>query len=203
MSETVIAYPCEVSRWDPDAKGRLAAAARELFVEQGFDTTTVADIAARAGLTERTFFRHYGDKREVLFAGGLIAERMTACITGAPTDAPPIEIVALAIEDASDAITSDSAWSRERARIIGEHPELQERELAKMAVLATVLTDGLQQRGVAPGAARLAAEAGTLAFRVGYERWASGPRSRRLAPVVRTVLTELRDVVDGGSAPAV
>jgi len=193
MSETVIAYPGGVSRWDPDAKGRLAEAARELFVEQGFDQTTVADIAARAGLTERTFFRHFVDKREVLFGGDWLAREMTEIVAATPTDVAPLEVVTRAVEQACDAITGSPDWSRERAHIVASHPELQERELAKMAVLGGVLADGLRERGVAPGVAQLTAEAGVLAFRLAYERWADGPRSRRLAPLVRVVLAELRD----------
>jgi AcrR family transcriptional regulator len=194
MSETVITYHQGVSRWNPDAKGRLAEAARDLFVEQGFDQTTVADIAARAGLTERTFFRHYTDKREVLFGGDWLGPRMAQVVADAPVDAGPIEVVTLAVEDACVAITGSPEWSRERARIVAEHPELQERELAKMAMLSTVLADGLRARGVAAGTAQLAAEVGVLAFRLAYERWAVGARTRRLAPLVRVVLAELRDV---------
>ena len=194
MSVTVIAYHRDMSRWDPDAKGRLAAAARDLFVEKGFDETTVVDIATRAGLTERTFFRHFVDKREVLFAGDLMVDRMTAMFGDVPPDVPPIEFVALAIDDACDAISSNPEWSRQRARIVAEHPDLHERELAKMSMLASVLTAGLRERGVAPTVAAVAAEAGVLALRVGYERWAAGPRSKHLAPTVRVVLAELRDV---------
>jgi AcrR family transcriptional regulator len=184
-----------VSRWDPNAKGRLADAARDLFVEKGFDETTVADIAARAGLTERTFFRHYADKREVLFGGGWLGDQMASHVAEAPDGLAPIEVVIRAVEAACDEITSRPDWSRDRARIVAEHPDLQERELAKMGVLATVLTDGLRQRGVPSGTAQLAAEAGILAFRLSYERWATGPRSERLAPMVRVVLDELRGAV--------
>lgn len=184
-----------MSRWDPDAKGRLSLAARELFVEQGYDQTTVADIAGRAGLTERTFFRHFSDKREVLFAGDLLVDRVTEYVAGAPADAAPIEVVALALEQASDVITEDPTWSRLRATIVAAHPELQERELLKMATLSQVIAGGLRERGVAAGDAVLAAESGVLAFRLAYERWAGGPASKRLAPVVRVVLRELGQVV--------
>jgi AcrR family transcriptional regulator len=186
-----------MSRWDPDAKGRLADAARELFVEKGFDETTVVDIATRAGLTERTFFRHFVDKREVLFAGDLMAERMTEMFVGVPADVSPIDFVARAIEDACDVITGNPVWSRQRARIVAEHPDLRERELAKMALLASVLTAGLRERGVAATTAEVAAEAGVLALRIGYERWAAGPGSQQLAAAVRDVLDELRDVTAG------
>ena len=197
MSETVITYDEAMSRWDPDAKGRLADAARQLFVEKGFDETTVVDIATRAGLTERTFFRHFVDKREVLFAGDFLADQMAASLADAPLGDAAIDVVARALEDASEAITSNPDWSRQRARIVADHPDLQERELSKMAMLATVLAAGLRERGVPPSTAEVAAEAGVLAFRIGYERWAAGPSSQRLAPAVRGVLDELRDVTAG------
>ncbi|MBD8608552.1 TetR/AcrR family transcriptional regulator [Aeromicrobium sp. CFBP 8757] len=183
-----------MSRWDPDAKGRLAEAARTLFIEQGFDRTTVADIATRAGLTERTFFRHFTDKREVLFAGDMLSGRMSDVVASAPSDLAPIEVVTLAVEDACDAITSSPDWSRDRARIVAEHADLRERELAKMGVLAAALAEGLRARDVPASTAVVAAELGVLAFRLAYERWAVGPRSERLAPMVRVVLAELADV---------
>jgi AcrR family transcriptional regulator len=183
-----------MSRWDPDAKGRLGQAARALFVEQGFDQTTVADIAARAGLTERTFFRHFADKREVLFAGERLAEQLTDSVAGAPAGERPLETVTRAMEEACDLITQDATWSRRRAAIVAEHPELRERELAKMGLLASVLSAGLRERGVAAATAELTAEVAVLAFRLAYERWASGPEEQSLAPLVRVVLAELGDV---------
>jgi AcrR family transcriptional regulator len=186
-----------VSRWDPDAKGRLAQAARQLFVEQGFDGTTVADIAARAGLTERTFFRHYADKREVLFGGDWLAAQMAEDVAAAPEGLAPIEVVARALEHACDRVTDSPDWSRERARIVSEHPDLRERELAKMATLANVLAEGLRERGESEVAAALAAELGVLAFRLGYVRWAAAERSASLAPLVRVVLAELESVIGG------
>jgi len=196
MSQTVIAYSGTVSRWDPDAKGRLAEAALELFGEQGYDRTTVADIAARAGLTERTFFRHYADKREVLFGGEFLAQHMGERLADVPPDVSPMEAVTVVIEDACTVITdSRPQWSRERARIVASHPELQERELAKMATLATVLAAGLRERGVSAAVADIVTEAGVLAFRLAYERWAAGPTSERAAPMVREVLAELRAAV--------
>ena len=74
-----------MGRWEPNARGRLEQAAMELYLERGFDQTTVAEIAERAGLTERTFFRHFADKREVLFAGaGALQELLVSAVAGAP-----------------------------------------------------------------------------------------------------------------------
>ncbi len=89
-----------MSRWEPNARGRLEQAALELYVERGFEQTTVAEIAERAGLTERTFFRHFADKREVLFAGaGTLRELLVSAVAGAPASAAPIEAVAAALAD--------------------------------------------------------------------------------------------------------
>src|ERR1700712_540822 len=104
-----------MSRWEPDAKGRLMQAAVELYVERGFEQTTVAEIAQRAGLTERTFFRHFADKREVLFHGsGRVQELFVPTIRGAPAETPPLDAVAAAVEAASAGLEERSDWSRQR-----------------------------------------------------------------------------------------
>ena len=102
MSPAVINYDGRVSRWEPNARGRLEQAALQLYVERGFEQTTVAEIAARAGLTERTFFRHFADKREVLFGGaGALQELMVSALASAPASAAPIDAVAAALEAAA------------------------------------------------------------------------------------------------------
>src|SRR5271166_5301144 len=127
MSDTAITYDRSMVRWEPDARGRLERAAMELYSERGFEQTTVADIAARAGLTERTFFRHFTDKREVLFGGSadfqaLIAER----VTGAPASMGPLDVVAAALEATSDFFEERREFARQRHALIASHPELQE-----------------------------------------------------------------------------
>jgi len=146
----------------------------DLFAERGFDQTTVADIAARAGLTERTFFRHFADKREVLFHGGqYLEELMASGIAAAPPTAPPLAAVAAALTAATAMFEDRRPWSRIRQRIIDANPDLQEREVSKLARLATALTDGLRARGVPDLTARLAADAGIAVFRAAFERWVS------------------------------
>jgi AcrR family transcriptional regulator len=189
-----------VARWEPNARGRLGEAAMELFAERGYDATTVADIAERAGLTKRTFFRHFADKREVLFSGGeMLRDAMTAAVRDAPADATPLEAVALALDTGAGLIGGDIAHTRARQQIIVAHPELQERELIKMATIGAALTAELQQRGTEPTTAALAAQAGLAAFRVGFERWASTPPTRRRVPklgtLIRDSLAELQTVV--------
>src|SRR5580704_17920347 len=101
MSAAAISYDRGMSRWEPNAAGRLAQAALELYIERGFEQTTVAEIAARAGLTERTFFRHFADKREVLFARShMLQELVVAAVAGAPYSAAPIAAAAAGVEAA-------------------------------------------------------------------------------------------------------
>lgn len=172
----------------------------DLFAERGYDDTTVADIAERAGLTKRTFFRHFADKKEVLFGGGaVLQEAMTAAVAAAPPDASPLEAVALALTAGADLIGSDIAHTRARQAIITAHPELQERELIKMVRISAALAAELRARGTDPTAAALAAEAGLAAFRVGFERWAAIPETRKRIPKLSTLiadsLSELQAVV--------
>ncbi len=195
MSSDVITYDGRMGRWEPDAHGRLRAAALELYVERGFEQTTVADIAARAGLTARTFFRHFADKREVLFAGSTeLEEALVAAVRDAPADASPMQAVAAALDAAGDALGGRRDVSRLRYTVIAAHPELLERELIKMASLSTALTAALRDRGVPGGDARLVAEAGVAVFRVAFERWLEEPAERPLRDVMRESLDRLRAV---------
>src|ERR1700761_7340762 len=102
MSVTVNTRIHPMGRWQPDSRGRLQEAARALYAERGFDQTTAAQIAVRAGVTERTFFRHFADKREVLFGGSaLLQERIVASVAGAPPDAGPMDAVACGLAGAA------------------------------------------------------------------------------------------------------
>src|ERR1700691_1650442 len=115
MSVAVINYDRGMSRWEPNARGRLEQAALELYVEPGFEQTTVAEIAKRAGLTERTFFRHFADKREVLFGGaGALQELLVTCVADAPDSTPPIDAVMAALEAAGALLQERREYSRQR-----------------------------------------------------------------------------------------
>src|SRR5579871_3967453 len=178
MSLGVINYSGSMARWQPDARGRLAQAALSLYGERGFDSTTVEEIAARAGLTERTFFRYFADKREVLFGGAHeLQEFLVAHVLEAPAALSPIEVVARAYMAAGDDIfEARRDFARARQAIIAANTELQERELIKLATLNGALADALRRRGVEDPAASLAAEAGGSAFRLGFERWVEDTR---------------------------
>jgi AcrR family transcriptional regulator len=190
-----------MGRWEPNASGRLREAALELYVERGFDQTTVADIAARAGLTARTFFRHFADKREVLFAGSTaLEERLVGAVEEAPPSATPLEAVAAALDAAGEVLGGHRAFSRQRQAVIAAHHELQERELIKMAALGAALTGALRGRGVVGPDARLAAETGIAVFRVAFERWIGAADDGDLREVLRESFASLRALVGGSTA---
>jgi AcrR family transcriptional regulator len=185
-----------VGRWEPDAAGRLAQAALELYAERGFEQTTVLDIAERAGVTERTFFRHFADKREVLFdRSNALQDAVVAAIAAAPPDLPPLEVVGAAMEQAGVFLDDRRDYAVQRSAAIAANPSLLERELLKMATLGTAVASALQERGVPPSAAALAAEAGITIFKLGFERWVSDPDAPALALCIRDSLVALRAVV--------
>jgi AcrR family transcriptional regulator len=188
-----------MGRWEPNASGRLSQAAMELYVERGFEQTTVAEIAERAGLTARTFFRYFADKREVLFAGSaVLQEQLVSALDGVPASASPMEAVAAALDAAATVLGGRRDFSRQRQAVIAANAELRERELIKMATLSLALADGLRQRGVADPDASLAAEAGIAVFRVAFERWVSEPDDRELSQVMRESLAQLRALTAAG-----
>jgi AcrR family transcriptional regulator len=189
-----------MGRWQPDSRGRLQEAALALFAARGFDQTTAAEIAARAGLTERTFFRHFADKREVLFGGSaLLQERIVAGVAGAPPGAGPLDAVACGLSAAAAMLGEFRRdLSRQRQIVIAANPELRERELAKLADYAETVANALRQRGVREPQASLAADAGMTVFRVAMERWASEDDDRDLADVMRDSMAGLRAVAGGG-----
>src|SRR5476649_2914535 len=147
-------------RWQPDSRGRLEQAALALYGERGFENTTVAEIAERAGVTERTFFRHFADKREVLFGGSaLLQERIVAGVAGAPPESGALDAVACGLAAAAAMLGEFRRdLSRKRHDVIAANPELRERELAKLADYATAVADALRQRGVNEPRATFAAE---------------------------------------------
>ncbi|KUN09573.1 TetR family transcriptional regulator [Streptomyces yokosukanensis] len=187
-----------MGRWEPDARGRLAKAALALYAERGYEQTTVAEIAKRAGLTERTFFRHYADKREVLFAGsGELEGRFVGAVAGAPTSAPPLDALTLGLDAVAEMFADQREFASRRQAVITANAELRERELIKLASLVAVLTDTLRSRGVAEPAASLSAEAAVAVFKVAFERWIAPDEERPLAQLTREALAELKAVTSG------
>ena len=184
-----------MSRWEPNACGRLQQAALELYRERGFDQTTVAEIAARAGLTERTFFRHFADKREVLFWGqSALRELFVRAVAEAPDTAAPIDAVAAALDAVCGLFEGRHQQARRRQAVIAANAGLQERELIKLATLASTTTDALRRRGVPEPAASLTAQAGIAVFKVAFERWIDDAEDRDLSQLMRESLDELKAV---------
>jgi AcrR family transcriptional regulator len=184
-----------MSRWEPNARGRLERAALELFVERGFEQTTVAEIAQRAGLTERTFFRHFADKREVLFAGAAgLQEFLVRAVAQAPDSAAPLDAVADGLQAAAALLQERGDYPRQRQLVIAANAELQERELIKLAALAAAMAAALRERGVPEPTASLAAEAGIAVFRIAFERWTADDCRPELAKLIQDSLDKLRAV---------
>jgi AcrR family transcriptional regulator len=187
-----------MSRWEPNAHGRLVQAALELFQERGYDRTTVQEIAERAGLTERTFFRYFSDKREVLFGGGAALQDLLAgTVAAAPATARPIDAVAAALDAAAAELEPLRERAVARRALVAAHAELRERELNKMTSLGAAIAEALRGRGVAEPAASLTAEAGIAVFKVAFERWIDDADRRPLSHHMRASLDELRAVVAG------
>ncbi len=165
----------------------------ELYVERGFEQTTVAEIAQRAGLTARTFFRYFTDKREVLFAGSAtLQENLVTALADAPASASPMVAVSAALDAAAAMLGGRRDYSRQRQAVIAANAELRERELIKMASLSAALAEGLRRRGVTDPDATLAAEAGIAVFRVSFERWVTAADDQELSQVMRDSLDQLK-----------
>jgi AcrR family transcriptional regulator len=197
MTCGVVNYTRRMSRWEPGSAERLRAAALELFVEHGFAAVTVPEITARAGLTTRTFFRHFADKREVLFAG---EDELPAVVTRVFTDAPPslapmevivkglTEVVAPRFEGLRD-------YLRVRRGVIESDEGLRERELRKLAVIAEGGAAGFRGRGLSEVEASLAADLAVAVFRNSVTRWLDDPEDRGLATVVTETAAVLASLV--------
>jgi AcrR family transcriptional regulator len=184
-------------RWEPDTRERLVSAALQLFSEEGFDDTTVAEICDRAGLAKSTFFRYFPDKRDVLTAGQETLSRLFAeGISSAPVAATPLAAVASGLERAAEAM---GPFNRELAprlqAVIATSTELQERSALKQVGLAAAMAGALRARGVPDSAASLAAELGVLAFKEAYTAWLTPDNHLELGELTRKALDGLRTTV--------
>ncbi|UEJ81350.1 TetR/AcrR family transcriptional regulator [Brachybacterium halotolerans subsp. kimchii] len=181
-------------RWKPDARERLVAAAIRLFSEQGYDATTVAQIAEAADLTRSTFFRHFGDKRDVLAAGQeSLSQLLREGVAAAPDDASPLTAVESGLLRASEAMTPERREMGPRLRaVIAASAELRERDQLKHVGLAAETARALEERGIAPRTAALAAEIGLLAFKNAYATWTDGDDSVSFADELCDELDALR-----------
>jgi AcrR family transcriptional regulator len=198
MTAAAITMLVSMGRWEPDARGRLAKAALELYAERGFEQTTAAEIAERAGLTERTFFRHFADKREVLFGGGEeLRNFVVGAVAAAPAEQAPLDTIAHAFEGLAGERFSDPTYPRYRQAVIDNNPGLQERELIKLDTLAAALAEALRQRGVTEPAATLTADAGLVIFRTAFARWLDAASTQPFDAHIRASLVGLKAVTAG------
>jgi AcrR family transcriptional regulator len=183
-----------VSRWAPNARERLENAALDLFVENGYDETTVAQIADRAGMNRATFFRHFADKREVLFGGqDVLAGLFADAIRAAPPGATLTECLQAALAAAGVAMTPQLRAAAARRRlVVAANSELQERGLLKHARLTQSIAAALRERGADELTARMGAEMGMLAFTVAFERWMKANDDEPFPPFADTALSDLQ-----------
>lgn len=191
-----------MARWQPGAPERLQEAALKRFAEQGFDGTTVAEIAATAGVTERTFFRYFTDKREVLFLG---QERFEQVFIEAIEKADGEDAMSIVLDGLRGAgvFFGDDRRERSRARqaVIDADPSLLERELLKLSSLAATMARALRERGIDATAATLAAESGVAVFRVAFGMWIAEGERRSLVECEEAAFAELRALLGAaGSA---
>jgi AcrR family transcriptional regulator len=183
-----------MARWEPNTRERLVRAALDLFTEQGYDATTVSQIAERAGgLTKMTFFRHFTDKREVLFAGQEMHSRLLAdAIAAAPATATPLQAVAAALDAISSVFTEDRREFAARLfAVVAANSELRERAAFKRIGLTDAMTEALEKRGVPDLTASLAAELGIRAFYRAFGQWADPASQQTLTDLARRALGEL------------
>jgi len=183
-----------MARWEPGARERLQGAALELYAERGFEQTTAAEVAASVGLTERTFFRHFADKREVLFNGSAEFEQgFLDGVIGAAPGAGALDAVSTALDRAAAYFPDERRdYARLRQSIIVANPSLRERELLKMRSLSAGIAAALRTRGVGDPEATLAAESGVTVFNVAFERWIETGQTQSLAELQRQVMGSLR-----------
>ncbi len=182
-----------MARWEPGTPERLQHAALELFATRGFEQTTAAEIAQSVGLTERTFFRHFTDKREVLFHGQQqFVQAFLDGLDATPAGASPLQMVAGAVRSAASFFPDERrATSRTRQGVIERNPALQEREVHKLAGLATTVAGALRARGVDEPTATLAAQSGTTVFGIAFAQWLGRDETRSLDVIADAVFAEL------------
>jgi AcrR family transcriptional regulator len=185
-----------MGRWEADARGRLQQAAMGLYLERGYADVTVAEIAETAGLTKRTFFRHFADKREVFFSGAQLFETVVLeAVEHAAEEVPPLDAVVGAFAVGATRLAEYAEFQRQRRALIASSTDLQERELVKMAGLTAQVAEALHRRGADVHEARLAAHTGVAVFTVAYDRWVDEGATADLPALVGRTQDQLRTAV--------
>ena len=196
MTSHVITYSGTVARWRPDARQRLERAAIELFARQGFAATTVPEIAQEAGLTTRTFFRHFADKREVLFGGDEIPRLVTRLLADAPASMDPMTLIVEGLTAfAGTHFEGRRAELRQRRAIVRSDESLRERELGKLDAVREAVRDGLAGRGTETITAALLADTSVTLLHVAIDGWLDQEGERPLAEIIPETLQALRAAI--------
>ena len=183
-------------RWGPDAEDRLYRSAMQLILDRGYDEVTVAEIAEHAGLTKRSFFRHYADKREVMFAGATEFQAgIVEAVRTAPGSTPPIEVVVSALTAAGSGLVAWGEVTRRRQRMVASSTELRERELIKMDTLTAAVAGALRERDVEALTAELVARAGVAVFVTAFQRWTEAAEPADFPALMDAALARLREAV--------
>lgn len=200
MSVTVNTYTRRMPRSSAETRERLTKAALELYAEQGYAQTTAAEIAKKAGTTERTFFRHFADKSEVILGRhSPLQEKMLEALAQMPAELGPLDAVVSSVQAAGKHFFQEEtrAFYRQRQQLIESDTELSSRELHKLAGLSSALAAALQQRGVPGLKARLAAQAGLIVLGETYTQWL-GEAEKDWQTCALNHLMALRQVVTAG-----
>ncbi|HZO37341.1 MAG TPA: helix-turn-helix domain-containing protein [Solirubrobacteraceae bacterium] len=183
-----------MARWQANPQERLVASALDLFAEKGYENTTVIEIAQRAGLTKSTFFRHFPDKREVLFGGDAMATLLADAIVAAPAGVAPLDAVAHALDTIGREVFTAGrrGFAARRSAVIAATPELQEREALKALGLTAAIAHALKQRGVPELEANVAAQLAALTLKLAYERWISSTHDEAFSEVAMQALRHVQ-----------
>ncbi len=187
-------------RWELGSEDRLKKAAMELFHEKGFEGTSVVEIAKRARVTTRTFFRYFSDKRDVLFAESAdLRAALVEEVLQAPDVVNPLQVVTRALTEFDWAAMGRDS-QRQRHAVITANPELRERDLIKHDDIAVAFTDALRERGVDADIARLAARVGIQVFFTAYENWLEAGEGADLAAITENLMSRLDSIMPDSAA---
>ena len=187
-------YDAVVARWEPGAGGRLTDAALELFAEHGFRNVTVADVASYAGVTERTFYRHFATKEDVLFSDSEeILTLLLNAIDATPESSPAADALRNATGALAAAFQGERAHHRRRVKVVASDPQLVERDLLKQQAWSETIAARLRARGTSAVRATVLATAVTAAFRAAYAQWATDRAARPLVDRVDAAIADLAD----------
>ena len=189
-------------RWEHGSEERMKQAAMELFEEQGFEDTSAVQIAERARVTTRTFFRYFPDKEEVLFADAdALNEALVQELLQIPDLSKPLEAVTGTLAGYDWARLGSRETLRRRSRMIASDPRLLERDLIKQHQMAGGFGWALCERGIDPDIAELAASTGSQIFRMAYRKWLESSDDADLTTVTDSVMSLLAAIVPRAGSP--